>query len=160
MFRRVRSSTEHIADVLKRSRLAAGLTQAELARLLGTDQPALSAYENGSKRPSPATVRQILLTVPPRPSVTLERHRDEVRAAVARHHGSCPLVFGSVAEGTDTWSSDLDLLVTFDPDPRRSMVRDLFGLVAELEAYFGPGRVDLHSYASAPPAIRDKAVPI
>jgi hypothetical protein len=136
------STTAHIASVLHRARVAAGVTQAELARLVGTNQTAISAYESGSKRPSAATITSILSMLRPPPSCTLERRRDEVIRAVAAHRAHNPRVFGSVARGEDTWRSDIDLLVTFEPGWTLS---DLFGMQADLERIFGPGRVDLHS---------------
>ncbi|PSJ65867.1 nucleotidyltransferase [Mesorhizobium ephedrae] len=46
-----------------------------------------------------------------RPSEALARHRDEVRAIIARYPVSNPRVFGSVARGEDVDGSDLDILV-------------------------------------------------
>lgn len=46
-----------------------------------------------------------------KPSVALDLHREAVRALVAAHKLANPRVFGSVAAGTDTEASDLDLLV-------------------------------------------------
>ena len=51
-----------------------------------------------------------------RPSVALNMHRDAVRALVAAHGTTNPRVFGSVAAGTDTETSDLDLLVDLTAD--------------------------------------------
>ena len=42
--------------------------------------------------------------------------RDDVMAVAARHHASNLRVFGSVATGSDTPSSDLDLLVHFSDE--------------------------------------------
>jgi transcriptional regulator with XRE-family HTH domain len=42
------------------ARLAAGLTQAELARRSGTSQATLSAYEHGTKVPSASTLARVL----------------------------------------------------------------------------------------------------
>jgi uncharacterized protein len=46
-----------------------------------------------------------------RPSEALERHREEIRKIVAAHGARNPWVFGSVARGTDTEDSDIDLIV-------------------------------------------------
>ena len=46
-------------SIVKRLRVAAGLTQAELARLAGTSQPTIAAYETGTKLPSWRTLRQL-----------------------------------------------------------------------------------------------------
>lgn len=47
-------------DLLAYARRAAGLTQDALARLAGTSQPTLSAYERGTKSPSLAVAERII----------------------------------------------------------------------------------------------------
>ncbi|TXL78749.1 nucleotidyltransferase family protein [Vineibacter terrae] len=67
-----------------------------------------------------------------RPSVLLERYRNEIRSIVTRHRGANPRVFGSVLRGTDTEDSDLDLLV--DPGPgQRMTLFDLSAMFCEIE---------------------------
>jgi hypothetical protein len=158
----MKAATEHVASVLKRARCAAGLTQTELATLIGTDQSAISAYEGAAKRPSASTVRNILLTIRPRPSVTLYRHRDEVLAVMNEYGIERPRVFGSVARGTDTWRSDIDFLVTVRREPGASVLRRMFALIERLERIFGPGRVDLFEDSSLPQgsAIKRDAIPL
>ncbi|KSU54890.1 DNA polymerase [Microbacterium enclense] len=46
----------------------------------------------------------------------LFRHRDEIHRIVAEHHATAPRVFGSVARGEETATSDIDLLVDFTPE--------------------------------------------
>lgn len=46
-----------------------------------------------------------------RPSEALQLHRREIRFIVEQHHAKNARVFGSVLNGEDTESSDLDLLV-------------------------------------------------
>jgi transcriptional regulator with XRE-family HTH domain len=46
--------------LLRDARLAAGLTQAELAERAGTSQATLSAYERGRKVPSVSTLARLL----------------------------------------------------------------------------------------------------
>ncbi|HUB35354.1 MAG TPA: helix-turn-helix transcriptional regulator [Solirubrobacteraceae bacterium] len=48
------------AELLRGSRHAAGLTQAELACRAGTSQPAIAAYESGARAPSFATLERLL----------------------------------------------------------------------------------------------------
>lgn len=48
------------AVALRDARMAAGLTQAQLAERTGTSQATISAYENGSKQPSVATLSRLL----------------------------------------------------------------------------------------------------
>lgn len=45
---------------LRDSRIAAGLSQAALAERVGTSQATISAYENGTKQPSVATLSRLL----------------------------------------------------------------------------------------------------
>jgi transcriptional regulator with XRE-family HTH domain len=47
-------------DILARARRAAGLSQAQLARLARTSRTAVSAYENGAKSPSLDTAERLL----------------------------------------------------------------------------------------------------
>ena len=48
------------ALTLRRTRQAAGLTQAQLATRAGTSQATISAYESGRKQPSLATLSRLL----------------------------------------------------------------------------------------------------
>lgn len=101
---------------IRSERVAAGLTQADLARRAGVPQPNLSAYENGRRSPTPEVLDRIrdALAVPP--SRRIDAHRDEIRRTVAAHRAHSPQVFGSVARGDDAPGSDVDLLVQFDDD--------------------------------------------
>lgn len=109
---------------LTQARLDAGLTQAALAKLAGTSQARVSSYEKGSVVPAPATQERLLRAARALPSVVLDRRRDQVKAMAARYGLFNVRVFGSVARGTDTVTSDVDLLVT--PSPGTT----LFGLAA------------------------------
>jgi predicted nucleotidyltransferase len=60
--------------------------------------------------------------------------RDQVRAIIERAGGTDPRVFGSVARGTDTPDSDIDLLVHL---PKAWDLLDLVGLEMELEHLVG-----------------------
>lgn len=81
---------------------AAGLTQRQIADAMGRSQPEISRLLHFL----PSTPRGRLLA----------RHRDEV-LRIARSHGARDVrVFGSVARGTDTPESDIDLVVTLPPD--------------------------------------------
>ena len=63
---------------LRDSRIAAGLSQSALAERVGTSQATISAYENGTKQPSVATLSRLLaatgsrLTVAPAAQPVLE----------------------------------------------------------------------------------------
>ena len=74
-----------------------------------------------------------------KPSAALQTHRSEIRRIVAAHNASNPRVFGSVARGEDTESSDLDLLI--DPTPITSLF-DIGAIRHELTQLLGV-RVDV-----------------
>ena len=76
-----------------------------------------------------------------RPSEVVARHKQAMRAIVARYPVGNPRLFGSVARGEDADTSDVDLLV----DARDgTTLFDLAGLQAELESLLGV-RVDIVS---------------
>ena len=54
-----------------------------------------------------------------KPSVVLIAHRSQIREIVLAHHANNARVFGSVAAGTDTDDSDLDILI--DPTPETTL---------------------------------------
>ena len=141
---------------LEQARLGAGLTQVALAKLAGTSQARISSYERGSVVPAPATQERLLRAARALPSVVLDRHRDEVKAIAVRYGLSNVRVFGSVARGTDTVASDVDLLVT--PSPRTTLF-DLAGYAVEVEDLLGC-HVDVVSdhTLGAMPRIRSEAL--
>jgi predicted nucleotidyltransferase/DNA-binding XRE family transcriptional regulator len=136
-----------VAAILREARKAAGLTQAELGRAAGTSQPALARYETGAALPSLPTLVRLLdacgrglevTTVnrdaPDRggsvrallgpQAVRLRQRRHRLLEAARRHGVHHVRVFGSLARGTATPSSDIDLLVDLLPG------RTLLDLVA------------------------------
>ena len=151
-----------VDDFGNRVRLARarrGLTQRQLAEMTGVHQPTIAAIESGKRYPSTAVRTTLERALRQRPSEALQAHRDEVRDAITRAHGTAPMVVGSVARGTDTVDSDLDLLVTFEP--HTTDLADLMGLVDELTDLTGvpvdiisgraTGRVVEHALAEAVP---------
>ena len=58
---------------LREARVASGLSQGELAARTGTSQATISAYENGTKQPSVATLSRLLAATGSRLSVTRAR---------------------------------------------------------------------------------------
>lgn len=112
----------------------AGLSQRQLAAVTGIAQPNISAYESGRLTPSPATLARIEEATRVRPSVLLARMRDQIAATAARHHASNLRVFGSVAAGSDTTSSDIDLLVHFSDE---ASLYDQIALTRALEELLG-----------------------
>lgn len=85
----------------------------------------LAALESGTSTPLPSAspIEELLA-----------RHRGEIRAAVARHHGVGVHVFGSAARGGAGPDSDIDFLVDFAPE---SSLFDLMRLTDELEEILG-----------------------
>lgn len=68
------------------------------------------------------------------PSTALAARRDEIRRLFADAGLPSPLVFGSVARGEDTSTSDLDLLVDFTDEHD---ITDLLRLEEELSQLLG-----------------------
>lgn len=111
------------AELIREARTAAGLTQAQFAERAGITQSVVSAYENGRREPAFSTLRRLVAAA----GCTLEatvapakggRLLDAVRAHAAELRDKLtPLgavdirVFGSVARGEETTTSDIDLLV-------------------------------------------------
>ncbi|MDE9364121.1 nucleotidyltransferase domain-containing protein [Luteipulveratus sp. YIM 133132] len=101
--------------VVRDLRLAAGLSQGELAERSGVAQPNIAAYEAGRRRASAAMVERLRAAARPLPHDALAAHRDELLNLACAHGLSGVRVFGSAARGTDGPGSDLDLLVTRSP---------------------------------------------
>jgi uncharacterized protein len=152
---KVRSGTA--SRTLHEARLRAGLTQTELARRAAVTQSVISAYESGTRQPSlpvlerlvAATGLELELRVRKAPSPLtrltgplgrrVRAHRTEIKHLGAKAGVTNVRVFGSVARGTETARSDIDLLIDLKPHT------GLFALVAlrgELEQLLEAG-VDL-----------------
>lgn len=119
--------------LIRQARLRAGLAQTELARRAGVAQPVISAYESGRREPGlrilaklveatghhlsvdlvPASVPRLGLP-DSRLGRRLRRHRRAILALTDQRGAHNVRVFGSVARGEDTDSSDIDLLVDLD----------------------------------------------
>lgn len=78
--------------------------------------------------------------------------RSAILAVAARRHASNVRVFGSVARGEDSPSSDIDLLVDLDPSANPL---DLLDLGCDLEDELGV-KVDVGTPASLRPFLRDE----
>lgn len=123
-----------LSQRLHQARRAAGLTQAELAKRAGTSQARVSSYERGAVVPTASTTERLLRAARPLPSEALRRHRHAV-VRLARHHRVGNVrIFGSVARGDDTPTSDVDLLVTPEPD---ASLLDLSAFAVEVEDLVG-----------------------
>ena len=121
-----------VDELIRQCRQEAGLSQRQLARRIGTSQPMLVRYESGQTSPTVAALERIVracgqdLSIEHHPRSaaapipmggpigrTVMAHRSQIRRLIATTGATCPRVFGSVARGTDTADSDLDLLVEF-----------------------------------------------
>lgn len=104
-------------------------------------------------------IERLLAASKIRPSLLLDRYRDQVREIVEGHGGTNARVFGSVARGDDTDDSDIDLLVSFPPG---TTIFDIAGLTNELEDLLGM-RVDVVGDSGDSVALRSaraEAVPV
>jgi predicted nucleotidyltransferase/DNA-binding XRE family transcriptional regulator len=140
-------------------RRRAGMTQDALATASGVAQPNIAAYETGRRRPSRVTLDRLRAAAVPRPSTVLAEHREDIGRLVAKHRGTHPRVFGSVARGIDRAGSDLDLLVRFAPD---ASLYDLVELKEDLQELLGVG-VDVISEGGLHPSqnnILAEAIPL
>ncbi|MFV0535458.1 MAG: helix-turn-helix domain-containing protein [Cumulibacter sp.] len=126
---------------IRAARIAAGMTQSDLARTAHVSQPNLSAYENGRRVPSADVLNRITRALRVRPSERLRHNREKIRSIVAEYKATDPRVFGSVARGDDQPGSDLDLIVNFTDDATlldevglRLALTDLLGVEVDIIA--------------------------
>jgi uncharacterized protein len=70
-----------------------------------------------------------------KPSIALNKHRNEIRRIVELHGASNPRVFGSAIHGDDTEESDLDILV--DPIAGKTTLISLVRIRREIESLTG-----------------------
>jgi len=89
-----------------------------------------------------------------KPSTVLNQNRELIRQVVLSHRSNNPRVFGSVIHGTDTDTSDLDLLV--DPLPGVTLF-DLGAIQIELEESLGIS-VDVLTPKDLPKRFRDQVL--
>lgn len=93
----------------------------------------------------------VVSLAPERPSVLLERHRDKLRKIAEENGLQNVVVFGSVARGTDTADSDLDLVADIPEE------LDLFAVAVveeEMSAVLGR-KVDLGERRCLKPFVRE-----
>ena len=116
------------AELLRNARQRAGLTQHALAQRAGITQSVISAYESGRREPSYATLTRLVKSagfdlkphLEPAPAentlAIVRAHADELRTALGALGAVDIRVFGSVARGDETETSDVDLLVDLEAD--------------------------------------------
>ncbi len=156
--------------MLRDARRRARLSQTDLARRAGVAQSVISAYESDRREPGIRTLAKLieatghglavqlipaprnLLGLPDtRLGLRLRRHRRAVIALAEQRGAHNIRVFGSVARGEDTASSDIDLLV--DLDDNVGLVA-LAGLRRELSELLGVD-VDVVPASTLKQAVRD-----
>ncbi len=95
-----------------------------------------------------------------KPSIALNAHREAIRQIVKSHRASNPRIFGSVIQGTDTETSDLDVLI--DPMSDTTLM-DIGAIRHELLELLGV-KVDVVTPKALPEKIRERilaeAVPL
>ena len=72
----------------------------------------------------------------------IDARRDEFQALLDRYAATNPKLFGSVARGTTTAGSDIDILVDMDPADGNLLMR-ASGLLEETRALFGCDDIDV-----------------
>ncbi len=164
-------AAEAAGALLRRTRVGARLSQAELAARAGVTQSVISAYESGHRQPALTTLAALIeaagyeltVNVRRRPrrlgrlsgpvGRRVRRRRRELVEAAAAHGVTNLRVFGSVARGQDRTDSDVDLLADLPPG------MGLLGLgrvQAELESILG-SPVDLVPADDLKPGVRARA---
>ena len=133
---------------LVEARLAAGLTQAELAAKVTTTQSAIARLEGGTITPTVETLSRLADVLGLRfeiaPRLGLEAHpaerrgltlndlrarREEILQIASAHGARNVRIFGSVARGEAGPESDVDFLVDVETDCRGF---EFFGLIEDL----------------------------
>jgi predicted nucleotidyltransferase/DNA-binding XRE family transcriptional regulator len=159
-------------QLIKEARTDAGLSQVELALRARTSQPAIAKYESGLASPSLRTLDRILRaagvrlelsTTPMRSNPrfdgelfsALQIHRMEIQRIVKSHGGENVRVFGSVARGEESASSDIDLLIDLDVADKGSFA--LMSIEEEL-AKLLQRKIDVAPTHWLKPHIRRKAL--
>ena len=89
-----------------------------------------------------------------RPSIVLASNRAAILRIVESHRARNARVFGSVARGQDTESSDIDILV--DPMPETTLL-DIGAMIHDLRLLLGI-RVDVLTPGALPDRFRAEAL--
>lgn len=116
------------ADLVREARRRRGMSQRALAAAAGVSHTIVARIETGKTQPTLPTISKLLagagftpeieLVSTAKPSDLVRAHKQQIIKLAAEHGVRSLEVFGSVAQGTDTPGSDLDLLVEFDDEVR------------------------------------------
>ncbi len=161
------------AALLRSARRSANLSQTDLARRADVAQSVISAYESGRREPSLPTLTRLIdatghhleIAIAASPGGTrglpdtplarrVRQHRKAILRTASRRRARNIRVFGSVARGEETATSDVDLLVDLDVGVG---LLDLIGLERELAELLGVD-VDVVPAQSLKPAIREQVL--
>ena len=161
------------SELLRLARQRSQLSQTDLARRAGVAQSVISAYESGKREPSVSTLarliaatgNELVLDVVPSseperglPDTVLGRRLRQRRKAInelaTKRRASNVRVFGSVARGEDTASSDIDFLVDLD---KGVGLFGLIGLERELRELLGVD-VDVVPADTLKPRMRERVL--
>jgi uncharacterized protein len=89
-----------------------------------------------------------------KPSSVLQHHRQDIYKLVEQNHTQNPKIFGSVLHGTDTDSSDVDILVE---RTETTSLMDMARLQNDLETLLGV-EVDVLTPGDLHPKLRQKVL--
>lgn len=152
--------TDKAAELIRFAREDIGMSQSDLARAAGVQQPTISAYESGRKRPRPESLQRLLAAARMRPSISLSVYADTIRTEAMRFNLTDIRVFGSAVRGEDDEHSDIDLLVALRPG---ASLFDLGGFADAVEDITGfdvdlltDGQIDDEHFSH----VREQAVPL
>ncbi|MDR2722624.1 MAG: helix-turn-helix domain-containing protein [Cellulomonadaceae bacterium] len=143
---------------IREARLAAGLTQQQVAHYAGVTQSNIAAYEAGTRPISPAMKARILKAMR-RPSLAVAEHAADIKRILNDVGADNVRVFGSIASGKDTPTSDVDLLVDYGPRLTAFSLARAQRQIADLLGFV----VDIVTASSVPERKRhilDQAVPV
>ena len=154
-----RFNREDAPLLVREARTDASLTQAELAGMTGMSQSTLAQIEAGKRAVSTELLEKILRAADYRPSLPLARYAPSIsRYAMERGLDSLRVV-GSVAQGTDGFESDIDLIGTPTRELSLFELADIASFTSELTGF----PTEVHADTQVPEALRniiDEAVPL
>lgn len=151
---------DNAAELIRLARQDIGMSPSDLARATGVQPMTIAAYESGWEAPRAESLDRLLAAARMRPSIPLSVYADAIRIVGARYHLTNIRVFGSAARGEDDEHSDIDLLVTLEPEASlfdlggfADAVEDMTGFTVDL---LTDGQIVDEHFAH----VREQAVPL
>lgn len=148
-----------VGSLIRRARLEAGLTQSDLARRAHTTQPAIAAYETGTKTPAITTLQRLLaaceceLVVEARPRMRRGALSLRLIGERLREELACD---GESAEQVER--DALRLIFAFADDFRGSSLPGKAALIAQEPPLTGAARFDAALAGTAELFAREAAI--